>query len=381
MSKFPLGKIGDFATEISRPIALEPTTTYRSVGVKWYGEGVHIHEARQGHNFDAARFEIRTGDLIYNDMWARRGSVAVVPAELSGSVASSHFPTFELDHELIVPRYLHWFLKTSTFWEECEKASQGSTGRNQIKRRTFLAIPIPLPTIREQNQVVARIEELAAQVADAQKLRLEIGDDLHKMLRAAYHQIADTAPTRPLDEIAPLFRRPVTVEFDKVYPQVAARSFGRGTFHKPSLIGSEVTWQKPYLVRAGDILVSNIKAWEGAIAVAKPEDDSRVGSHRYLTFLPLAGLTTARFVCFHLLTPEGLAAVSQASPGSADRNRTLNVKAFSKIQVPVPDYAKQRWFDSLCGEVDELKRLQAETAVELDALMPAVLDKAFKGEL
>jgi hypothetical protein len=30
--------------------------------------------------------------------------------------------------------------------------------------------------------------------------------------------------------------------------------------------------------------------------------------------------------------------------------------------------------------VDALKRLQAETAQELDALLPAILDRAFKGE-
>ena len=32
-------------------------------------------------------------------------------------------------------------------------------------------------------------------------------------------------------------------------------------------------------------------------------------------------------------------------------------------------------------EVDSLKRLQAETTAELDALLPSILDKAFKGEL
>jgi hypothetical protein len=31
--------------------------------------------------------------------------------------------------------------------------------------------------------------------------------------------------------------------------------------------------------------------------------------------------------------------------------------------------------------VGALKRLQAETAAELDALLPSILDKAFKGEL
>lgn len=37
--------------------------------------------------------------------------------------------------------------------------------------------------------------------------------------------------------------------------------------------------------------------------------------------------------------------------------------------------------DALQAEVDALKRLQAETAAELDALLPAIFDRAFKGEL
>lgn len=35
----------------------------------------------------------------------------------------------------------------------------------------------------------------------------------------------------------------------------------------------------------------------------------------------------------------------------------------------------------LQAKVDVLKHLQAETAVELDAMLPSILDKAFKGEL
>ncbi len=33
------------------------------------------------------------------------------------------------------------------------------------------------------------------------------------------------------------------------------------------------------------------------------------------------------------------------------------------------------------SKLDLLKRLQGETVAELDALLPAVLDKAFKGKL
>ncbi len=59
----------------------------------------------------------------------------------------------------------------------------------------------------------------------------------------------------------------------------------------------------------------------------------------------------------------------------------LSSKAFVRIPAPVPPYPQQLWFDQLCEQVDALKRLQAETVAELDVLLPAILGRAFKGEL
>jgi type I restriction enzyme S subunit len=146
-------------------------------------------------------------------------------------------------------------------------------------------------------------------------------------------------------------------------------------------VGSDVTWQKPFLVKAGDILISNIKAWEGAIAVARPEDDDRVASHRYLTCVPVPHLATARFVAFHLLTSKGLFAVGEASPGSADRNRTLNSEAFLRIPVPIPPIEKQVWFENVWAAADTISQLHRDTAAELDALLPAILDRTFKSAI
>ena len=39
------------------------------------------------------------------------------------------------------------------------------------------------------------------------------------------------------------------------------------------------------------------------------------------------------------------------------------------------------YLDGLQSKVDALKRLQTETASELNAMLPSVLDRAFKGEL
>ena len=52
-----------------------------------------------------------------------------------------------------------------------------------------------------------------------------------------------------------------------------------------------------------------------------------------------------------------------------------------QVPIPVPAYSKQLSYDALCAKVDALKRLQADNAAGLDALLPAILDRAFKGEL
>jgi type I restriction enzyme M protein len=56
-----------------------------------------------------------------------------------------------------------------------------------------------------------------------------------------------------------------------------------------------------------------------------------------------------------------------------------------QFPVPVLLLSEQHrivaYLNDLQTKVDALKRMQAETAAELDALLPSVLDKAFKGEL
>ena len=63
----------------------------------------------------------------------------------------------------------------------------------------------------------------------------------------------------------------------------------------------------------------------------------------------------------------------------------LNLSNIRSLCLPFPSLPEQRRIvaelDALQAEVDALKRLQAETAAELDALLAAILDRAFKGEL
>ena len=76
--------------------------------------------------------------------------------------------------------------------------------------------------------------------------------------------------------------------------------------------------------------------------------------------------------------------VLSISPGSAMKN-IGSVKVLKRIKFPSPSLEEQRrivaYLDALQEKVDALRALQEETQKELDALLPSVLDKAFRGEL
>ena len=63
----------------------------------------------------------------------------------------------------------------------------------------------------------------------------------------------------------------------------------------------------------------------------------------------------------------------------------VNSRIVAGLPCRIPSLPKQRRIvselDRLQAQVDALKKLQAETATELDAFLPSVLDKAFSGNL
>src|SRR5690606_34875988 len=194
--------------------------------------------------------------------------------------------------------------------------------RNRFKERFFLRLEIPLPPLEEQRRIVAHIEELEAKVAEARRLEQESSQQRHALLLSSFREQIVGAKRIRMSEVAPLVRRPVEVSVDEEYPELGIRSFGRGTFNKPALSGIEVGSKKLYEIHPGDLVFSNVFAWEGAVAVATANDVGRFGSHRFIACAVDPDRADAKFICSYLTaSPEGLEQLQRASPGGAGRNR------------------------------------------------------------
>jgi len=375
---------GEFLTGNKRPYTLGPTEDANLVGMRWYGNGPFHREYKEAIKIrKKSHFVIRQGDVIYNKLFAWKGAFGIVPPALDGMFVSDKFPTYQIDESRMHPAFLRWYFRLPCLWDHAQELSTGSAAISKLTLNPpkFLELTIPAPPLKEQQRIAARIDYLAGKIEEVRRTKQQVEQEAAALLHSRFFQIVEGAPRRTMDVVAPLVRRRVTIRPGEEYPELGIRSFGKGAFHKPALDFLSVGSKKLYHIEPGDLVFNNVFAWEGAIAVAQAEDRGRFGSHRFITCVPKAGTVTADFLCFYFLTPEGLEQIGQASPGGAGRNRTLGLNKLAAIEVPVPDFEQQQEFVQLLRKVRTLQFEQEATTNDLDAMLPSILDRAFRGGL
>lgn len=283
-------------------------------------------------------------------------------------------------HEITTREYLGSYLRTSAVVEYTRSKMDGAK-MPRLRTPDLQALLVPIAPLVEQGRIAARIEAQINRVESTRKVQQELDSEMRGVLAGYYAEIIVNAEWKPLSEVAPQVRRPVCIQPGQSYPELGIRSFGKGTFHKPAISAEQLGTKRLFHIHPGDLIFNNVFAWECAVAVVKPEDAGRVGSHRFITCVPKPNVATSAFLYFHFTTEKGLHDLGDASPGGAGRNRTLGLKSLAAIRVPVPSYDKQVVFARLWEKVETTRRLQAELKADLDAYVPSILAKAFRGEL
>jgi type I restriction enzyme S subunit len=170
----------------------------------------------------------------------------------------------------------------------------------------------------------------------------------------------------PMGDILELVREPVDIDPARPYRKIGIRSFGKGIFHYDPMPGDQLGKLRFFRLRANELVLSNIKAWEGAIAVSGESDEGLVASNRFLTYRPrTAHSVDVRYLKYFLLSDPGSELIQRASPGSADRNRTLGIKAFEAIEIPLPPIEEQ------CAIATRLESIQVKSKAALAELNTA----------
>lgn len=387
-------------SQVSRPIRVDPGATYRLLDAQWYAKGLFAKAEKTGAEIQAnTLFEVNTGDFIYNRLFAWKGSFAVASEEHNGCFVSNEFPCFEADHDRLDPRFLWLFFSRQKAWSEALGLSSGSTptSRNRLKEDQFQRMVIPLPPLPEQQRIVAQIEELAAKIGEARTLRQHAAAEA--LLAAGRRALIGGTPT---DDWIPLCTFVAEIENGKspaceARPanlhewgvlKVGAISFGVFDERENKALPPDHPYDPRYEVKVGDFLMSraNTTALVGACAIVERTRPRLLLSDKIFRFHFKKGVEMVPAWLNHVMKSPALREqIARRASGTSPTMKNISKEKVLALFVPQNSESEQRRIvaelDALQAEVDELKLLQAKTASELDALLPSILDKAFKGEL
>ena len=235
--------------------------------------------------------------------------------------------------------------------------------RDKLTQGDMNAIPIELPSLREQSAIVAfldcetaRIDGLIAKKERLIELLQEQRDSLITRAVASgldskvrlqetgsliFPQVPAHWELRKLRRVLKRVRRPVPVDAEEEYREIGIRSWGKGLFHKDAIKGALLEEKSVFSIEPGDFVLNIVFAWEGAVGVATEAERGMVASHRFPTYRVAADVDLD-YVLMVLQTDQGRALMDVNSPGAAGRNRTIRLDQFLNEEVPIAPLEEQR---------------------------------------
>ncbi|MEH1998936.1 MAG: restriction endonuclease subunit S [Nostoc sp.] len=396
MSKiYPLVLLGKILIPVSRPEIVEPQLKYNLLGTHWYAEGLYTKEIKSGSQIQAKfLYKVEKGDFVYNRLFAWKGSFAIATEENHACYVSNEFPCFTLNSNKIDSQYLWRYFSRTSAWDEALSLSSGGTptSRNRLKEEKLLSLEIPLPPLEEQRRIMMRVEELVGKVEEVRSLRQKALEEAEALrvssAKAIFHGLAQ-ASTQPLRELVtvqgggtPSKQNPFF--WDGLIPWISPKDMkSREINNSIDHISEEATLKSSakllepgsvLIVVRGMILAHTVPSAILRISAAINQDMKALFPNEKIT---------PEFLCcvFWTLNDSLLELVEK----STHDTRKLETPKLLNFKIPVPPLPEQRrivaYLDELQTKVDTMKRLREQAMKELDALMPSILDKAFKGKL
>ena len=388
--------LGEVLVKSKEQVDTNPHEQYKQVTIKLWGQGVVLRDEVDGSSIAGSkRFVVRPQQFILSRIDARNGAFGLVPDSLDGAVVSNDFPAFTPNSSRLRPAFLGWMSKTRGFVDLCRAASEGTTNRVRLKEALFMSTKIPLPPLSEQQRIVARIEELAASIEEARGLRRQAVEESEALVSSEMTRLFSNAEQRgwqvkSLESYLVDTRYGTsqkTTDDDTGTPVLRMGNIQQGRLDLRDLkylhlSNSELA---NLHLATGDVLVNRTNSAElvGKCAVFDLEEECVFAS--YLIRLRLDSTRIEpRLVALYLNSPSGRAYM-QKEKTQMTGQANVNAKKLRAVPIALPSLSEQQlivaYLDDLQAKVDSLKQLQAKTAAELDALLPSVLDRAFKGKL
>lgn len=373
--RWPMVPLREVLSPAGEPHRVVAARSYPNLGLYSFARGCFEKPPIDGNlTSSSTLYRVRAGQFIYSRLFAFEGAYAVVPDEFDGAFVSNEFPCFDVQRDRVLPNYLRWMFALPKTWTDLAAGSKGmGDRRKRVHPDKLLAYTLALPPLEVQHRIVERLNAVEERVADIISLRDEIRSDLCELVTSANSQFGGELIR--LGDALVLEEDRVPIASGRGYPQVGIRGFGGGLFTKPPVGAGDTTYRHFNRLHDGHFVMSQVKGWEGAVAVCDAAFAGMYASPEYRTFRCVPGRLRPVYFSHLCATPWFHQQLAQLTRGQGARRERLRPEMLLDLHVPLPDVETQARLEASFSRILHIG--DAYDADDLDHLLPALLAEAF----
>ncbi len=346
-----------------------------------------------------ARKLIKTGDTIVSTTRPNLNAVALVDQALDGQIASTGFDVLRAPG--LDPRWLGYLVRTSAFVDAMSSLVQGAL-YPAIRGKDVRSFVTPIAPANEQKRIADKLDTVLTRV-DAVNTRLARVAPLLKRFRQSV--LAAATSGRLTEDFA---SGGSTIEWPSVELCSVTSKVTDGEHQTPKRSPSGRYLLSARNIRDGSIALSNVDFVDdiefaklrlrcdpsiGDVLLSCSGSVGRVAlvdkANAYVMvrsaamIRPKPELLNSKYLMYTLQSPNLQEQIANASKSTAQANIFLG--PIKKLMLPLPQLEEQteivRRVETLFAFADRLEARLAQAQTAATRLTPALLAKAFRGEL
>lgn len=401
----------------------DPNGTIRLLQLADIGDGIFVDKSNRFINEE--QFErLRCTEVLERDVLIARmpdplGRACIAPALKQKCVTVVDVAIVRPGQSSVFPKWLMHFLNAPPIRQGIELQATGTT-RRRISRGNLTKLQLPIPPLNEQKCIADKLDAVLARV-DACRERLDRVPAILKRFRQSVLAAATSGklteewrnasepplaidggnaglfelpagwvwvPVSTISEVKGGKRLPKgskLVSEDTGFPYIKAGQLKKGTVQKEGqeYLPREVQkFIKRYIVNAGDVYMTIVGACIGDAGIIPHEYDQANLTENAAKLCDLKGVRND-FLAYWLRSPVAQDHIEfLVKSGAQGKLALMRIK---EITVPLPSMDEQkeivRRVEDLFAYADRLEARYATARAQVEKLTPALLAKAFRGEL
>ena len=293
----------------------------------------------------------------------------------------------------ITAEWVYHYIRRKSFRELAAKSMTGSVGQQRVPDDFLRSVEVPLPPLEEQKRIAARVEEILSRVEQAKKLREEALKDAEAIMKSALYEVFSRAEERGWQWTS--LMQVCRIDCESRNPSVAAPNeefayidisgieSGTGKIREvKKILGKDAPSRARRVIHTNDVIMSTVRPYLKSLAIIPEEYDNQICSTGFAV-LSCGQSMLPKYLLYGLFWDGVIDQCNKMMIGA--HYPALNSRQVAEIRIPVASIAEQRsiitYLDRLQEKVEMLKQTQSKTKEELEAIIPTVLDRAFRGEL